>query len=239
MGPWRADTVFFDAAGTLFHTRGSIGEIYGRHAAEFGLPGGKQETVQKQIQAAFVSALRERTPFLRDLGSGGKIQEREREWWRGVVSQTFSSVGDFPQIGSFFDHIYPLFQTARVWALEPHCREVLEGLRETGRSLGIISNFDSRLEPLLEALGVRAYFDTVVIPSLGSGVKPDREIFLLALQKAGATDALHIGDSLEEDYQGARDAGLNSLLYDPLDRHAARSEVCRIRSLRETFRFLV
>ena len=48
----RVDTVFFDAAGTLFGVRGSVGEIYGRYAEQFGFHNGGDQSVQQQIEKA-------------------------------------------------------------------------------------------------------------------------------------------------------------------------------------------
>ncbi|HEU5248802.1 MAG TPA: HAD-IA family hydrolase, partial [Thermoanaerobaculia bacterium] len=47
------------------------------------------------------------------------------------------------------------------------------------------------------------------------------EIFHRACRRIGVepAEALHVGDSVAEDFQGARRAGLSALLLDRLDRH--------------------
>lgn len=76
-------------------------------------------------------------------------------------------------------------------------------------------------------------FDVVVgVDTCGRG-KPDKEIFHYALSKlhVGPKEALFIGDSIKYDYEGARGAGLKSLI---IDRKAKTPKnVDTIRSLTE------
>jgi HAD superfamily hydrolase (TIGR01509 family) len=56
-----------------------------------------------------------------------------------------------------------------------------------------------------------------VVTSAGAGArKPDPEIFRRALELAGCApeEALHVGDTPEEDAAGARAAGITPLLID-------------------------
>src|SRR5262245_43486001 len=64
----KIDAVLFDAAETLFTTRGSVGEIYGEVARQFG-----STTPSSEIQAAFVRQFRHSGPLAR---------EDEKEWWK-------------------------------------------------------------------------------------------------------------------------------------------------------------
>jgi putative hydrolase of the HAD superfamily len=80
----------------------------------------------------------------------------------------------------------------------------------------IVSNWDSTLPSLLERLGLAAAVDDVVVSALVGVSKPARGIFDEAVRRAGVAhaEALHVGDSLTDDYHGARDAGLRALLVD-------------------------
>lgn len=93
---------------------------------------------------------------------------------------------------------------------------MLEDLRGMGLKLLVVSNWDSTLPALLTRLGLTPYFDAVVVSALVGASKPAREIFDTALAAAGveASEALHVGDSPSEDYEGARRAGLPTLLLD-------------------------
>jgi HAD superfamily hydrolase (TIGR01509 family) len=67
---------------------------------------------------------------------------------------------------------------------------------------------------------VRALLDVVVLPSDAGAAKPDPRIFQLALRRIGVSpgEALYVGDDPEEDFAGARAAGLAAMDVTSLDR---------------------
>lgn len=96
-----------------------------------------------------------------------------------------------------------------------------------------MSNWDSTLPELLDRLDLTRRLDGVVVSALVGASKPAPEIFETALAAAGvaAHEALHVGDSPADDYEGALGAGLPALL---LDRAGLAHEgIESIRSLRE------
>jgi putative hydrolase of the HAD superfamily len=80
--------------------------------------------------------------------------------------------------------------------------------------LGIISNWDSRLRALLNALALANEFETVVISCEAGVEKPDRAIFERALANLGLSphEAFHIGDDRISDFEGPRAAGMAAAL---------------------------
>ena len=83
--------------------------------------------------------------------------------------------------------------------------------------LGVISNFDSRLDVLLRNMKLQQYFDFVMSSYQAGCEKPDKEIFQRAMKLSELKDlkpseCLHIGDTPVTDYFGARNAGWYSLL---------------------------
>jgi len=99
----------------------------------------------------------------------------------------------------------------------PACLDTLD---RCGLRLGVVSNWDVSLVGVLARLGLDAHL-AVVVHSAGVGAsKPDPRPFAVALERlAVATgDALHVGDHLREDVEGARAAGLRALLLDRSDR---------------------
>ena len=86
-------------------------------------------------------------------------------------------------------------------------------MRQAGYVVGVISNWDSRLNSILEGLGLMAHVQHVTISALVGWEKPHRAVFDHALQAVSVApeQALHIGDSLREDIQGASEAGLQPL----------------------------
>jgi putative hydrolase of the HAD superfamily len=102
----------------------------------------------------------------------------------------------------------------------PDARPALERLRRRGLALLCVSNWDVSLPEVLARCAIDDLLDGVVT-SAGTGArKPDPAIFAAALALAGCEphEALHVGDTREEDVAGA-EAGIPALL---LDRGATR-----------------
>jgi len=215
------DAVLFDAAETLFTTRGSVGEIYANVAREFGSTASPSD-----IQAAFEKHFPRTGPLSTD---------NEKHWWKDIVHRVFTEVGLMEKFDVFFDRIYDLFRDSRGWMLFPETRDVLESLRERGFKLGVVSNFDSRLYTVLKDLRILQFFDAVTICSETGFAKPQPEIFRAAATslKVRPDRALYTGDSLVDDFVAGRDAGLETWLLDRSDRYAAMKSVRRIGTLRD------
>ena len=88
----------------------------------------------------------------------------------------------------------------------------LSALRE--RRLIVVSNWDCSLADWLEPLGVLEHVDGVVTSADVGAAKPDAAMFERALALAGVEppDAVHVGDSIENDVEGARAAGIRAIL---------------------------
>jgi putative hydrolase of the HAD superfamily len=213
------DAVLFDAADTLFTTRGTVGEIYHSVAVQYGTPASAEE-----IQAAFIRQFRH---------SGPLTTNDEKEWWKSVVHRVFSDVGMVENFEKFFDEVYDKFRGAQGWHLFPETREVLEDLRARQLKLGVISNFDSRLYSVMDDLDIRGYFDSVTISSETGYAKPQPEIFHVAVRSLDVLPGriLFAGDNLLDDYQAGRNAGLEAFLLDRSGRYAEMKAVHRIQTL--------
>jgi putative hydrolase of the HAD superfamily len=94
--------------------------------------------------------------------------------------------------------------------VEPALRE----LRAAGARLVIASNWDCSLPDWLGPAGVLDLVDGVVSSAELGEAKPAPAVFLRALELADAVpgEAVHVGDSLENDVEGARAAGIRPLL---------------------------
>ncbi len=157
----------------------------------------------------------------------------ERDFWRSFVQEVLARVGGGPLPEGLLDDLVEHFARPESWSLYPEVLEVLTALRERGLKLFVVSNWDSKLPALLDRLDLTRHFDGVVVSALVGASKPAREIFDTALSLAGvaADEALHVGDSPSEDYEGARNAGLPALLLDRAG--VARDGFESIRSLQE------
>ena len=96
----------------------------------------------------------------------------------------------------------------------PDAAPALRALRADGHRLAIVSNWDCSLADWLEPSGLIALVDGVVTSAATGAAKPDPEIFRRALELLGAqaADAVHVGDSLDKDIEGARGAGIRAVL---------------------------
>lgn len=206
--------VFFDAADTLFHVKGSVADIYLRHAAEFGFAQTPESL--SAIKQAFGRAFRDAPPPIFAATEPAQIKHSERLWWFDIVHNVFYRVGMFERFDDFFERVFQVFEEPASWQLFPETVQTLAALKTQGVELGIISNFDSRLFSVLRGLGLADMFDTVTISSLAQAAKPAPRIFQLALDKHAVDpdEALHIGDSLRDDVEGASKAGLHAILLD-------------------------
>lgn len=88
---------------------------------------------------------------------------------------------------------------------------------ESGFQVGVLTNGEREMQQAkLEATGL-ALADVLLIPTVDLGCpKPQREAYLAACDQLGAApaDTLMVGDSLANDVQGARTAGLHALHLD-------------------------
>ena len=213
--------VLFDAAETLFTTRGSVGQIYGSIARQYG-----STASDEAVQAAFARQFRGAGPL--------SIQDQKR-WWKDVVYRVFSEVGMVDNFDKFFDQLYDRFRDSEGWVLFPETVDVLTTLKSRSFKLGVISNFDNRAYSVMRSLEILQFFDAVTLSSETGYCKPDREIFEVAIRALGvvASDVLLVGDSLQDDVEAGMKTGLSAVLIDRRNRHEGVNSVRRISSLRE------
>lgn len=98
--------------------------------------------------------------------------------------------------------------------LYPHVTEALTALREKGYRLWLLSNAQRVFTAYeLNHLGLAPYFDGIYISSDYGCRKPDIRFFraLLQEQKLDIQSCLMIGNDLETDIAGAKNAGLDTL----------------------------
>lgn len=96
----------------------------------------------------------------------------------------------------------------------PDTVPVLLQLREKGCKLGIITNGIAvkQWEKLIR-LGLNHFFHAVVISESYGVSKPSRELYEIALREMGvdAKDAVMVGDKIDVDIAGAKDAGFRTV----------------------------
>jgi putative hydrolase of the HAD superfamily len=204
--------IYVDAVGTLFGVRGSVGEQYAKVATDFKVSL-DPDLINRAFYRAFQTAPRMAFPNLPQ----SDIAIAEYEWWRSLAEKTFSQTGDFakfPDFENFFKTLYKYFATAEPWFIYEDTRLALDAWQQQGMTLGLLSNFDSRLYAVIKALDLDHYFDSITISTEVGAAKPDPLIFEVALAKhqieRSPNLAWHIGDSFGEDYLGASAVGIKA-----------------------------
>ena len=202
--------ILLDATYTLILPSEPVGRVYARHLeAATGLVA-KPEDMQAAFQRVFAAA----SPPDYPLHSSGDIAERS--WWHNLVSQVLSEIApdDIPAFDpdtfdSYFHSLFEHFADPLAWSLYPETIAFLEAASHLG-PLAVVSNFDDRLTPILNGLGIGPFFEHILTSADARARKPDRALFDLALERLDCPpqETFHCGDSLEADYRGASALGL-------------------------------
>jgi putative hydrolase of the HAD superfamily len=96
----------------------------------------------------------------------------------------------------------------------PDAGPALGAAREQGRRLVVVSNWDVSLREVLARLELEPLLDGILTSAQAGSRKPSRAIFdqALVLARVPASQAVHVGDSIVEDVDGARRAGVEPIL---------------------------
>lgn len=180
---------------------------------------GVETTEEQLMQAEYNSKL-----LMDELARAGKTDERTRAkvYFAEMFRQAGADESLFPALAQ---RMFARHAEANLWGtVRERTGDTLAELRRRGYRLGVISNADGRVEALLESVGLRPHFELVVDSGLVGIDKPDPRIFHLAAERMGVRpdEALYVGDIYEIDVQGARAAGMDAVLIDPL---GARGEL--------------
>jgi putative hydrolase of the HAD superfamily len=216
--------VVFDAVGTVIHPDPPAPLVYAAVGRRFG-----SRLTPEEIAVRFVAAFR--AEEARDRADGWRTsEERERQRWRTIVASVLNDVTD---PGSCFQELFEHFSRPEAWTCDPEAGPTLEALHERGYELGMASNYDERLRPVVAGLSELRRVTRLVISSEIGWRKPAVPFFLAIGSTLGIDRAriLYVGDDLANDYQGASAAGFQALLLDP--RRRAPAGVAGIASLNQ------
>ncbi len=210
--------VTFDVGGTLIAPHPSVGHVYAEVAARHGVTNVSPEVLNRNFSAAWRSRRNFNHTF---------------EDWAALVDATFSGLTSAPASRTFFPALYQRFAEADAWRIYDDVLPALDALASKGIPLGIVSNWDDRLRPVLQQLRLESYFETIVVSCEVAFTKPSPVIFGLVAQKLGLPpeSILHVGDSSKEDFEGASAAGLHALLLDRGNQSAAGGQIRSLRDL--------
>ena len=133
------------------------------------------------------------------------------------------------------EHVYRRFTEQLGWRVYDDVGPLLARLRSRGLALAIVSNWTGDLEDVLARIGLHTWFDTVIDSAHFGHEKPHPEIFAEAVRRTGipVTAAVHVGDSVEHDVEGALSFGLRTVLLDRAGKYPRFDRAPRVSSLTE------
>ncbi|MHA2394969.1 MAG: HAD family hydrolase [Promethearchaeota archaeon] len=195
--------VLFDLGGTLIKTI-EIPEIYRRILAKYGID-------------VSVNQIREAHEANEQLSNSFIITQLEigYKYWYDWNQHVMESLG-FGERSEYLGKII-----ADLWwdyadlELYPDVKTTIQELRKRDIKVGVVTNgFKYDYLVILNKLRLIDFFDIVVGPdSCGYG-KPDKQIFLYALDVLGLKpgEVIHVGNEYKYDYVGAENAGITPIL---------------------------
>lgn len=232
--------VFLDVGETLLYARPTwahvISEVAGIHGATIT----PEALVATELRIAPLIAARFRDGE-RHTTSLGKSQA----FWTWLYAEMLGHCGVSEQaIPTIAQACHARFNDFDTWVLFEDARPMLEELdrrrKHDGLIVGVVSNWEAWLEPLLLHRDLARHFDFLVVSGVVQAEKPDEAIFDAALAQAGMTRsqsnlAMHVGDSLTADVHGARAVGIRPVLLDRAGRYSPErtTGTLAIRSLAE------
>jgi putative hydrolase of the HAD superfamily len=218
--------VLFDAVGTLLFAHPPVDEVYAAAAAEYGVICDRQ-TVAERFRGTF--ARQYSTGSLAECATSEQIEERR---WRQIVAAVFPEVTEPAAIEQLFQTLWRHFASPASWQLFDDVAGCMMRLAARGCTLGIASNFDTRLVPIVRAKPPLAACRHVFISAKVGWRKPAAEFFRAIERETGLAppELILIGDDWEADYQAARAAGWKAIY---IDRDGGSDRAEAIRSLDE------
>ena len=218
--------VFFDLGLTLIRTA-SFPEIYRRILARFG------------VTASIDDITRAQEATEKETDTSTYVESRRKEFWRDYNASLIKKLGVTENVVFLAEKIDELWWDCSHVQLYSDVEPTLSQLKARGLKLGLVSNgFTKDLTHILGELDLRKWFDAVVCIESCNCAKPNKEIFLYALDRLGVepNEAVFVGDSVEQDYEGAFNVGIRPFLVDRDGKHP--SHFNKIASLTELLTIL-
>lgn len=221
--------IFFDVGNTLVYPYPSVAEVCRQVLAEEGHTHDLSaiDSYMPLVDEYYEDRYRTDDTFWTDEGETSAV-------WVGMYSLLCRRLGIEVDAECIARRVYDEFGKHDRWRPYEDVAPALERLGAKGLKLGLISNWDTRLEGLFEGFGLLPMLSTVVSSAQVGLRKPDPRIFELACDRLGVLpeECAHVGDHHYADVLGARSVGMTPVLIDRHGGDASRDELF-VRSLDE------
>jgi putative hydrolase of the HAD superfamily len=193
--------ILFDAVGTLIYAEPPVAAAYAEVGRRFGIA-----LDEGTIRERFRRALLAEDEIDRTVHRFKTTLAREQERWRRIVAAVFKGVSDTSPI---FDSLWQHFAFALSWRVYGDVTPCLAQFIGRSVSLGIATNFDDRLQAIVNELEPLGRCEHVFVSSRIGWRKPAVEFFRSIERALGlpAAEILLVGDDWENDVAAGRDAG--------------------------------
>lgn len=165
---------------------------------------------------------------------GGK---NNHSFWWIFHTHLLHDLGENPDLGKNIglrDTLVKNTHNSANWdQILPGTRSALERIARRFR-IAVISNADGGIERILSRCDIADCFESITDSGIVGVEKPRKEIFEAALHamKVSASESLYVGDVYSVDYVGARNAGMEAVLFDLAGAYRDREgELARVESL--------
>lgn len=248
MAERRYKAICFDMGDTLIRVDPSYEGLYHRIFQRNGhdIPLGEVKTA---VESAWDRVMRQDRDY-----NIAPTREATMAWQRRLEVAVMTLLGIDPQHhDDLFMQIVAAFDDPDTYVFFTDTLPTLQRARKEGYKLAVISNWGWGLPDLCTALGLDRYFDVISTSARVGASKPNPAIFeqTLRLLDVAPHEALHIGDMVYADIEGAWNVGMSALWlerperagnddYSAALRRSERAEVARItiRSLNDIWPFL-
>lgn len=211
------NTIYFDLDGTLRHNQPSFLEALAGYNLQLGLP---VEIANSLHGHRWLHNYWAQSPQL--ITDRKTFGDDEDAFWVNHSRRYLEASGCPPEQAQKLapgltecmrEHYSP------VDTLADEADKILDHLQQIGFRLGVISNRSDPFDEQLEALGIRSYFEYSLAAGTIDAWKPDPRIFQHALSQMNVLpeQAVYVGDNYFADVIGARNAGLQPILIDPVN----------------------
>lgn len=209
--------IIFDLDGTLIHVKPHRANVIQEFLEENGIP-----MTESQIREAG----RWSSEFWLDKASWELVPDWDDRdsrllFWRSYLEHYYEILhAPEGSLDSLFTALsQQLVDEKHEVFLMDDIMDVLQDLKDAGYRMGVLSNRESPIAPVVEKFALSGYFQCVYSAGELESVKPDKIIFEKYLKLFGGVpqETMYVGDNYWLDGLGAQGAGLSPVIFDVFD----------------------
>jgi putative hydrolase of the HAD superfamily len=205
--------ISFDAAGTLINVNWNAGRFAVDCAEAAGMEIDRQvaqETYERMLYSRWGTY--KQLNLTRDPGVCDAFWHELTREWSVAIGHGDSMVPKVIEIAH--EKMYGPGQVQ--FTLFDDAIPCLQKLQANGSRMVITSNWDYSLRRFTKLLNLEPFFETIFVSLEEGPEKPDPALFEIVANRSGVerSEVLHVGDDPLDDFQGPRNAGMQSALLD-------------------------